>query len=206
MGEDTAYEASNAAWVGTSALRGPVLGLLLEQERPISAYRLSSLLMQRLPAWQLTHSGVANLLKRLVEEGYACPSAGATRSYFATEKAAPALDDWMQKPLPRHTVREELHARIASASPRHAPLLYKALDAYERECFAILDGGGHLSRASAPAGSWRSLTVNLTRVATDETLHANIRWAKIAKRWLRDWIAVSGAGSLPCGHDDSAVA
>jgi DNA-binding PadR family transcriptional regulator len=204
-GRTAAYEGSSPGWSGTSALRGPLLGLLIEQERPVSAYRLSSLLMQRLPAWQVTHPAVANLLKRLVEEDYARVSAEARRAYVATAKARLALEDWMQKPLPRQTVREELYARIASASPHHAPLLYHTLDCYERECFEMLGEGGG-SGAGAPGGSWRSLTISLTRAAVDETLHGNIRWSKVAKQWLRDWIASSGAERLPCSHDDSAVA
>jgi DNA-binding PadR family transcriptional regulator len=183
-----------------------LLGLLIEQEQPVSAYRLSSLLMQRLPAWQITHSAVANLLKRLVEEGYAHASAEVRRGYVATDRARAALDDWMQKPLPRQTVREELHARIASASPRHAPLLYRALEQYERECFEALDDDGETGGRGAPAGSWRSLTINLTRLAADETLHGNIRWSKVAKQWLRDWMATCADELLRCDRDESAVA
>jgi hypothetical protein len=182
------------------------LGLLLEQERPVSAYRLSSLLMQRLPAWQVTHSAVANLLKRLVAEGHAELSRDAAHAYVATDTALLALEDWMRKPLTRQTVREELHARIASAGPHHAPLLYQALDDYERHCFELLDDGGEIDPSGVPSGSWRSLTLHLTRVAADETLHANIRFTKTAKRWLRDWVASSKADGLPSSHDDSAVA
>ena len=207
VGGATAQDQGNGAWGGASALRGPLLGLLLEQELPVGAYRLSSLLMQRLPAWQVTHSGVANMLKRLLDEGYAAMGPTGSRSYVATAKARLALEDWMRRPLSRQTVREELHARIASASPHHAPLLYAALDAYERECFELLDEGGDAtSIEGGPFGSWRSLTISLTRVAADETLHGNIRWAKTAKRWLRDWVATSDASGLPCSRDDSALA
>jgi DNA-binding PadR family transcriptional regulator len=187
MSAEVAYEA----WTRGSALRGPLLGLLLHQERPISAYRLSGLLVQRLPAWHVTPSSVANLLKRLLEEGYVSLGPGSTRAYVATEKAKLALEEWMASPLCRQSVREELHARIASSSPRHAALVYRALDAYERECFDILADSGEPSAASAPLGSWRSLTINLTRAAADESLHANIRWSKIARRWIKDWVEES---------------
>jgi DNA-binding PadR family transcriptional regulator len=194
MRADTAHEAPGATWIGGSALRGPLLGLLLQQEHPIAAYRLSSLLMQRLPAWHVAHSAVANLLKRLVVEGYVSFSAGPTRGYIPTSKARLALEEWMQRPLCRQAVREELHARIASSSPHHAPLLYKALDAYERECFEILEAGGGAGAGTPPVGSWRSLTINLTHAAADETLHANIRWSKLARQWIRDWVVTSRAG------------
>lgn len=169
-----------------------MLGLLLQQEQPLAPYRLSSLLMQRLPAWQVTHSAVANLLKRLAAEGYVALIEAPTRGYAATELARTAFDEWMQGPLSRQTVREELHARIASSSERHAPLLFKALEDYERECFAMLDEAGDIG-GSVATGTWRSLTLHVTRAAADETLQANIRWSRVARRWIKDWLAQSAA-------------
>jgi hypothetical protein len=205
-GVDAAREASRTTWVGGSTLRGPLLGALLQQERPVGAYRLSGLLMQRLPSWHLTHSAVANLVRRLLEEGYVSLSPGPPPGYVPTAAAELALEEWMHRPLSRQTVREELHARIASSSPRHAQLLCEALDDYERECFEMLDADGCLGLGNPLAGSWRSLAINLTRAAADETLHANIRWSKLARRWISDWVASSEARAVPCSRDDSAVA
>lgn len=199
-GESTAQAKAPSA-AGGSSLRGPVLGLLLEQERPIPAYRLSGLLMQRLPEWQVRHSNVANLLKRLAVEGYAESSDGATTRYQATEKARIAVEEWMRQPLPRQTLREEIHARIASASPHHAALLYQAVDAYEQECFALLDENEPTWEPGAATGSWRSLTINLTRSAADETLRGHITWSKLAKQALKDWLAAHGAMRPPRGSD-----
>jgi len=206
VGVDRAQEASSIDWGGTSALRGPLLGLLLEQDQPIGAYRLSSLLMQRLPTWQVTHSAIANLLKRLVAEGYASTPTGPQGGYVATDRARLALDDWMGRPLSRQTVREDLHARIASASPHHAPLLYRAVAAYERECFDLLDDYGGAIERLVPNGSWRSLTLNLTRAAADEMLHGHIRWSRLARRALRDWVESDSADAVPLSRDDSALA
>jgi hypothetical protein len=206
MGGETATEAGNTIWMGGSALRGPLLGVLLQQERPVSAYRLSGLLMQRLPAWHLTHPAVANLLKRLLDEGYVSRSPGSASRYVPTDAASVALEEWMERPLCRRAVREELHARIASSSPHHAALLYRALDAYERECFEMLAESGEPIADSAPFGSWRSLTINLTRVAADESLHANIKWSKIARQWIRDWVEQSHVEGVRCSRDESAVA
>jgi hypothetical protein len=192
--------------MGGSALRGPLLGALLQQKQPVGAYRLSGLLMQRLPAWHLTHSAVANLLKRLLEEGYVSLSSGPMKGYVATSAARLALEDWMRRPLSRQGVREELHARIASSSPHHASLLCKALDDYERECFEMLDADGGFGIGSLPTGSWRSLTINLTRAAADETLHANIRWSKTARQWIGDWVERSDGEVVGCTRDDSSVA
>jgi DNA-binding PadR family transcriptional regulator len=191
--------------MGGSALRGPLLGVLLQQKEPVAAYRLSGLLMQRLPAWHLTHSAVANLLKRLSEEGYVSHSSGPRKGYVPTSAARLALEEWMRRPLSRQAVREELHARIASSSPHHAPLLCMALEDYERECFEMLDLDGGLGVGSPPPGSWRSLTINLTRAAADESLHANIRWSKIARQWIRDWVERSDGEALPCIRNESAL-
>jgi DNA-binding PadR family transcriptional regulator len=196
-----------ADWSGGSALRGPILGLLLQQQRPIAAYRLSGLLIQRLPEWRIRHSSVANLLKQLAGEGYAEVSlAGTTATYRATDKARLALESWMRRPLSRQTLRDELRARIASASPHHAPLLYEALDAYEQECFDLLDEGGGTWEPSAPMGSWRSLTISLVRSAADETLRGHINWTKLAKRALKDWVAAHPAPALAHGTEDPGAA
>jgi hypothetical protein len=141
--------------------------------------------MQRLPAWQVRHPAVANLLKRLVDEGSVSCIPGPTKAYCSTDRAHLAVEQWMASPLHRESVREELHARIASSSPHHAPLLEKALETYERESFALL---AESPPAEASSGSWRSLTINLTRAAADETLHANIKWSKIAREWIREWV------------------
>jgi hypothetical protein len=142
--------------------------------------------MQRLPAWQVRHSAVANLLKRLVDEGYVSCIPAPTKTYCATDRAQLVLEQWMARPLHRESLREELHARIASSSPHHAPLLVKALETYERESFELLAQSPPTETSS---GSWRSLTINLTRAAADETLHANIKWSKTARDWIKEWIA-----------------
>jgi DNA-binding PadR family transcriptional regulator len=178
-------KAARETWIGGSALRGPLLGVLLHQSRPIGAYRLATLLMQRLPAWQVTPSAVANLLKRLVQEGFVQPTPGPSKVYSATEDASRALEEWLRRPLARHPVREELHARIVSSAAHHAPLLLSALEAYERDCFEMLAAS---PTPEGARGSWTSLTINLTRAATDETVHANIRWSKIARRWIDEWL------------------
>lgn len=204
MNSETARAAATTdAWIGGSALRGPLLGLLLRQEQPTGAYRLASLLMQRLPLWGVTASGVAGLLARLADEGFVARTPGHSKTYSATDKAALALEAWMQRPVPRQSVREELHARIASSSVRHAPLLLKALDAYEQECFQMLAGGPSLD---ATKGSWTSLTINLTHAATDENLHASIKWSKIARQWIEEWVEDSSAQMDSDRDDDPSVA
>jgi DNA-binding PadR family transcriptional regulator len=182
----------DASLSGATSLRGPLLGLLVEQEQPIASYRLSSLLMQRLPEWGVSHSAISNLLKRLAAAGYATVSGSESVAYTPTEKARAAVDAWMAGPLCRQTIRQELHARIASASPRHAALIYAAVEAYERECFELLDDGAGSWEPDTPAGSWRSLTIGLTRAASDETLRGHIRWSQLAKRALKDWMLAHG--------------
>jgi hypothetical protein len=177
---------------GTSALRGPILGLLLRQERPLSAYRLSGLLAQRLPAWCSTPQGVSNLLNRLVSEGLVSRVPGTAVTFTATDTAPLALEEWMRRPCSTQHIRDELHARIASSSVHHAPLLLQALDEYERECFRML---ADEPSEGATHGSWTALTLNLTNAAVDESVRANIKWCKLARQWIKEWIKDASAQS-----------
>jgi DNA-binding PadR family transcriptional regulator len=166
------------------------MGLLLERERPIGGYRLASLLAQRLPRWQVSSSAVANLLKRLLIEGYARPDMASGAGYVATRKGQSALEDWMRRPLCRPpALREDIHARIASSSPHHAALLGTAIDQYERECWSLLHEADVPIEKIPTGGSWRSLTIRLTRAAAAETLRGQIRWSRAAKEALSNWIA-----------------
>ena len=176
---------TNETQIATSPLRGPLLGLLVNQDRPTHAYKLRGRLDQLLPAWNVSHSTVAHLLNRLEAEGLVSSRQEQRKKvYVATERAESARDEWMEKSTSQPPLREELHAMIAGSAPRHAPLLLHALDAYEQECF---DRIPETQGAETKAGSWRSLAINLTRAAVDEDLHAKIRWVKTARQWIADF-------------------
>jgi DNA-binding PadR family transcriptional regulator len=185
-------ETSKAAQKSAPVLRGPLLGLLVNQEQPNHIYKLMGLLAQRLPAWQASRQDVRYALKLLEEEGYARSIVGTGTSrkvYIPTENTRFALDEWMEQAVSSQPVREELHARIVSSCPHHAPLLLKALDVFEQQCYARLD---ETLGAEANAGSWRSLTINIGRAADDEDTHAKIKWAKTARKWLKDYAGQRG--------------
>jgi hypothetical protein len=42
-------------------------------------------------------------------------------------------------------------------------------------------------------GSWVGLAMNLTRVAVDESLQADLRWIALARRWIEEFLAERSA-------------
>jgi hypothetical protein len=72
------------------------------------------------------------------------------------------------------------------SSSHHAPLLLRALDAYERDCFAMLKRS---SEAEVPMGSWAGLVMNLTRQAVDGGIQAELTWITQARIWIEDFLA-----------------
>lgn len=183
----TSKEASKAKRKSTSALRGPLLGLLINQEQPSHIYKLKGLLAQCLPTWRVERSHVGYTLGLLEKEGLACSidSVETGGTVFApTAQTRFALDEWMEQSVSTPPVREELHARIVSSCPHHAPMLLKALDAFERRCYARLK---ETPGAESSMGSWRSLMIDAVRVAEDEDIEAKIRWAQSTRKRIVDY-------------------
>jgi len=200
----TTHARAVEPWIGTSPLRGPLLALLLRQEHPIGAYKLATLLGQRLPAWKVDASAVSHLLKRLHDEGLV--SSGPTRrskTYSATAKTRPAVEEWMKQPLEGQAVREELHARIVSSAPHHAPMLITALEKLELEAFAIVTSDQEPEQAR---GSWTSLTIDITRQAEDKALRAKIDWSRLARHRITEWTESQRRRGSAEPHDGSSVA
>jgi DNA-binding PadR family transcriptional regulator len=188
-----------------SPLQGVLLALLLgEQEHALHGYMLTTLVERRLgPAWGVTRQSVYGALNRL-EEGGLVSSAWKTASargrghgqrvYAATDRAETALSRWMHSPVTKEPVRAELQAKIAMSRAQDAPQLLGALDAYERECFELLR---QTNEAEVPMGSWAGLALNLTRMAVDESLQAELRWIATARAWIKDFLAE--IADEPCG-------
>jgi DNA-binding PadR family transcriptional regulator len=182
--------------VSGSPLRGALLAILVsEGEQPLGGYRLGTLLERRLgPAWRVTRQSVYGTLDRLEEDGLVSSSSkDATgrggegqRVYSATDRADAAVAAWMETPVGKEPMRVELQAKIAMSSARHAPQLLRALDGYERDCFEMLR---KTQDAEVPMGSWAGLAMNLTRMAVDESLQAELRWIALARRWIADFVA-----------------
>lgn len=183
----TSNEASKAKRKSTSALRGPLLGLLINQEQPSHIYKLKGLLAQCLPTWQVERSHVSYTLGLLKSEGLArsiaSTEAGVT-VYVPTDQTQFALDEWMEQSVSTAPVREELHARIVSSCPQHAPLLLEALDMFEQRCYARLK---ETPGAEGNIGSWRSLMIDAVHAAEDEDINAKIRWARSTRKRIMDY-------------------
>jgi DNA-binding PadR family transcriptional regulator len=184
-----------------SPLQGVLLALLLgEYEQPLHGYMLTTLVERRLgPAWGVTRQSVYGALNRLEEEGFvssAWKSAMAgerghrQRVYAATDRAETALSEWIRSPASKEPVRVELQAKIAMSRAGDAPELLKALDTYERECFEMLRQS---TEAGVPMGSWTGLAMNLTRMAVDESIQAELRWVTLARRWIADFLTEHGS-------------
>lgn len=192
-----AQRAHSEQWSG-SVLRGVLLALLLdEHNRALNGYRLAILVRRRLgPAWDVGRQSVYRTLEQLEKEDLvSCAErspagmGGAGRRqrvYWATDRAEAALSAWMEAPVSRELVRDELQAKIAISRARDAPALLRALDAYERSCFELLRQTGE---AKVPMGSWAGLSMNLARAAADEGIEAELRWVAVARRWIADYIA-----------------
>jgi DNA-binding PadR family transcriptional regulator len=186
-----------------SGLRGVLLALIVQEgNKPLGGYLLGTLVERRLGrAWQITRQGVYGALDRLEEEGLvesAAPAAAGRagtvkRVYTATDWAEPALAAWMESPS-KEPVRVELRAKIGVSRPEDARRLLGALDIYERECFETLRKS---SAAEVPISSWTGLAMNLTRLAVDESLQAELRWIALARRWIEDFLADRPIRPLP---------
>jgi DNA-binding PadR family transcriptional regulator len=191
--------ASERKLVGGSPLRGALLTLLVsEGGQPLGGYRLGTLIERRLgPGWRVTRQSVYGTLERLEEDGLvSCTFADGARSgegqrlYSATERAYDAVELWMEAPVVKEPMRVELQAKIAVSRPQDAPRLLRALDGYERECFELLS---RTQAAEVPMGSWTGVAMNLTRMAVDESVQADLRWITLARRWIEEFIARQGA-------------
>jgi DNA-binding PadR family transcriptional regulator len=183
--------------VSGSALQGVLLALLLGEQEPLHGYKLTTLVTRRLgPAWGVTRQSVYKALKALEQEKLVCSTLKATpvrggrgrgrKVYFAAGGAEQARAAWMESPLSRQPWRVELHARMAVSRIEDAPQLLQKLDAYERDCFAMLRESGE---AGVPMGSWAGLALNLRRMAVDAGLQAELEWIATARRWIREFLA-----------------
>lgn len=189
-------QSTNGGPAGTSPLQGVLLALLLdERERELSGYRLTTLLARRLgPAWDVQRQSVYRALNQLEAEELVRSSErmstasgnarNGQRVFRATARAEAVRTAWIESVASKEPVRDELHAKIAVSRAQDAPSLLRALDSYERSCFALLRQSGE---AEIPVGSWASLSMNLARAAVDEGIQADLRWISKARAWIKDY-------------------
>lgn len=175
-----------------SPLKGVLLGLVAELERPAHAYVLATMMARRLgPAWQVDRKGVYQMLSqlqaaKLVSSEPAPTRRGVLDVYFPTEHTEDALAVWMETHASKSPVREELQAKVAVSRAKDVPSLLRALDAYERECFEMLKA---TTEAEVATGSWSGLAMALARIAADEHMQAELRWVMTARHAIEEFMA-----------------
>jgi DNA-binding PadR family transcriptional regulator len=196
-------QSAHSGRAGASPLQGALLALLLdEQELELSGYKLTTLLARRLgPAWEVHRQSVYRALDKLVVDGLVSTTERAgtvegrarhgQRVYRATARAEAARRAWIEGATSRGPMRDELQAKIAVSRGQDAPLLLRALDAYERSCFEVLRRSGE---AEVPMGSWSSVSINLARAAVDESIKGDLQWVSKARSWIEEYVAASQAG------------
>jgi DNA-binding PadR family transcriptional regulator len=177
-----------------SPLQGVLLAIIDETQQPLHGYKLTTLADRRLgPAWDITRQSVYGALKRLERDGLAESAGGdpprgrrKRKLYAPTPRTEAARAEWMESPLSRDPARGDLQARLAVSRVDDAPRLLRALDAYERDCFAMIR---ETSEAEVPMGSWKGLTLNLARKSVDVSLQAELEWIAIAREWIADFLS-----------------
>ena len=185
--------ATETSWMrGSSPLKGALLGLILE--RPGHGYDLANRLDRRLgPAWRIDGKRLYPMLGQLEKAGLVSSEVVSTDGptvprvvYSPTERANPALTEWMETNVPKEPMRVELQARIAVARAEDAPRVLAALDQYERQCFALLTA----SATSQPeVRSWVGVAMYLARSSALGQLQAELTWIVHARRMITEFAA-----------------
>jgi DNA-binding PadR family transcriptional regulator len=185
-----AVNVGNRDWMrGSSPLKGALLGLVLQ--RPGHGYDLANRLDRRLgPAWQITAKDLYRMLEQLERAGlvssrrvFSDGPTGNRRVYSPTERAEPALTEWMHASTRVAPARAEFQAKIAVARPQDAPRLLAALESYERECFELFKA----SSQDAPLiRSFAGIAVHLSRASARLHLRAELEWIVLARRLISE--------------------
>jgi DNA-binding PadR family transcriptional regulator len=194
---------------GTAALASPtswlVLGLLVE--RPGYRYEVGKRATDRLgPAWKFNQRGIYIILDSLVRSGLAeaemrqtprRAKQSSTKWYFATPDGRAALEGWLLTPLSSiRPWRPEIVAKLAVARPEDMPDIMKALDEYERDCFALVSA---VMTADTPApltssgDAPGSLAPKLLNEHHEIHLEAELRWIAYARAVLSEFQDKRGA-------------
>jgi DNA-binding PadR family transcriptional regulator len=154
--------------VGLSAGEA-VLGLVIE--RPDSASRLGSRLVERFRSAQFTRSTAHNALNRLAGQGLVrvvdTEEGREEFRYEATPLGVEHFRAWLRAcTTAAPALREELHAKVEFCTPADLPRLIAAICAEERACASMFAAAqGRLCEAelvapqpSTPEDRWSALT------------------------------------------------
>jgi DNA-binding PadR family transcriptional regulator len=175
---------------GSSPLKGALLGLLVQE--PGHCYSLGNRLERRLgPAWKIDRRSLYRKLVGLENAGLASSDRRTDGDrnrivYTATATATEALAEWMDTETPLEPRRVALQAKIVVARPEDVPRLLRALDSYERECFAML---GAYEDDSPQLGSLFGIGLFLARESALVHLRAELVWTDTARRAIERFMA-----------------
>lgn len=189
-----------------------VLGLLLE--RPGYQYQLAARLAERLgPAWVVNSGHMSQMVKGLARNGLiervddAGDRAPDTRQVFAiTEKGADEFQRGFDQDTAVRLPRRPLLVQITFAGPDRLQDALAKIDAYERECTALIQ---QVMRAHQDVPSDGSLLradhvlLRLNLSADLAHLEGELGWAMHAREMI-SWLQTRGA-IWPSSHDKPSV-
>jgi DNA-binding PadR family transcriptional regulator len=186
-------------WMRGSPLKGALLALMLELERPTYPYKLATLIDRRLgPTARVDREGIYRMLEGLEKLGLVASSTqendcGSWRRqtvYAPTELAVAAVDVWMATPVTEWTARAELQIKIAFSRPCDAPVLLRVLDKFERLCIGL---AAECQEMEAPLSSWMGLRLSGAIKWSEEHLAADVQWITMTRELIRDYIEQDAA-------------
>ncbi|HVR06206.1 MAG TPA: PadR family transcriptional regulator [Solirubrobacteraceae bacterium] len=178
------------AWLaGASALKGPVLMVILE--RPGHAHDVAKRVRQRMgAAWANQLADVYPLLKRLEKKGLlrGCYEPNPHKPgdqvyvYHPTELTAAAVLAWRSAPLSVEPECDELLAMLAVAREEDAPELLRRFEEFERGC----SQSSPALDQEIPTDSWLGMRMELIRKAVVSRRKAKVEWAEEARSWIEE--------------------
>jgi DNA-binding PadR family transcriptional regulator len=185
---------------GSSLLKGPLLALLLVE--PGYPSQLVGRLSKRVgSAWGVDARDAYSIMERFEKLGLASSTRridhqkGDPREphqvvieYQATELTAKAVEQWIQSPLPRGPIREELWTRIAVSRPENAPHILRMLEEYEH---ARLEQLREYTK-ELPVQSWRALVIELVRKGMVLKIEGDLEWVDKARGRIEELVGTQG--------------
>jgi len=166
--------------------RHVVLGLMID--RPSYGYGLQQQVTERLGFLELAESAIYKTIERLEADGWVEEvgekQAGRTRRgaprvlYRATLEGEEQFRRWMEEPCDRAVVRDELHAKLALATPTDLPQLMEMADEQAQVCLAEL---ASLKRPPLTAVTADAPWSAVARMMTDDF---KARWLESLIDWL----------------------
>ncbi len=169
-----------------SPLKGALLCLLVQQQG--YGYDLANRLERRLgPGWNINRRSLYRMLEAFERDGLASSdrSSGSSAErimYDAKPVAEVAVAEWMGS-VGQGLAPKELQAKLVVARERDLPLLLVAVDACERQCFAMRQ---EIEVDLPPQRSLTGALMHMAREADLEALKCQLSWLDRARGRILD--------------------